>query len=634
MFNSMDIIGRILDIDLSSGTWTFLPFPKELIRQYLGGRGFNVQYLCANLPPRVNPLSPENILIFSCGLLTGTSAPSSSRLHLNARSPLTGLLGSSNVGGGFGIRLRDCGIQSLIIRGQSPEPVYLWIDGDTIEIRNAKYLWGLDTRETQTQLQNKLDSQKLKIMSIGPGSENGALFGCVMTDLDHAAGRTGMGTVMGAKRLKAIVIRPHKHKQPFRTGNNGHEAIKRYIWQIKNAPDYKTFRKHGGAGYVKWANDLGILGTRNFQTNTFEAADRIDGKNLTDKITRSRGCLRCPVQCKAELEFGNGRFKGQKGFRPEFEAMLALGPKCGLKDLDTIVYLDNLCSRMGLDNISAGNAIAFAMDLFERRILDLHDTGGLDLTWGNGKSMEALIEQMAAGREFGGVLGKGVRRAAQIIGRGAENYAAHVKGLEMSGYHPDNMMGTALGYAVASRGADFNDVYSAMENSWLPDEQIEEFGKPKASDLNSIHGKAALVRRAMIVGTVLDSLGLCKVPALSLISAYDLVAETELASVLTGQPFDVADIFKAGERIVNMERLFNLRNGASDADDRLPDMFFEKEYNAGREPSKPSEWMEPMKKEFYSVMGWDQRGRPTEEKLSDLGLMSCRRDAGTAGQAV
>jgi aldehyde:ferredoxin oxidoreductase len=182
------------------------------------------------------------------------------------------------------------------------------------------------------------------------------------------------------------------------------------------------------------------------------------------------------------------------------------------------------------------------------------------------------------------------------------------------------MMGTALGYAVASRGADFNDVYSALENKWMPDEPSDEFGTPKASDLKSIHGKAELVRRAMIVGTVMDSLGICKVPALSLISAYDLVAETELAATLTGQPVGVSDLFAAGERIVNTERLLNLRCGSSADDDRLPDMFFDKEYNAGQEPSKPSEWMEPMKKKFYSVMGWNEQGRPTPAKLAELGI--------------
>ncbi|CAB1064624.1 Tungsten-containing aldehyde:ferredoxin oxidoreductase (EC [Olavius sp. associated proteobacterium Delta 1] len=617
----MSLLGKILDIDLHAGTSKFLPFPKELTWHYLGGRGFNVQFLYRHLPADADPLGPENLLLLSCGLLTGTTAPASSRLHINAKSPLTGLLGSSNVGGGFGAQLRACGIQSLIIRGKAPEPVYLWVTHDSVEIRSAKSLWGLDTWQAHEHLTEKLGSRKLKIMTIGPGGENGTLFGCMMTDLDHAAGRTGMGTVMGSKNLKAIVIKGQKKKAPFRARDNGHEAVKRYLWQIKNAPHFKTFKRHGGAGYVKWADDLGIIGTRNFRTNTFEDVDQVDGKILTDKVIRSRGCYRCPVQCKAELEFSDGRLKGQKSFRPEFEPMLALGPKCGLNDLDTLVYLDNLCSRLGIDSISAGNAIAFAMDLFDRQILSLEDTGGLDLVWGQGRSMEVLIKQMASGEGLGGILGKGVRQAARIIGRGAEHYAAHVKGLEMSGYHPDNMMGTALGYAVASRGADFNDVYSAMENKWLPAEHIEEFGKPKASDLQTIHGKAELVRRAMIVSMVLDSLGLCKVPVLSLISAYDLVAETELASVLMDQPVSVADIYAAGERIANTERLFNLRCGASQADDRLPDMFFEKDYNAGQEPSKPSEWMEPMKKEFYRVMGWDEQGRPTAEKLSEIGIV-------------
>jgi len=618
----MAFSGKILDINLSTATWKILPLPRKLTRQYLGGRGYNVHFLFHNLSSDVDPLSPENLLLFSGGLLTGTAAPSSARLHINARSPLTGILGSSNVGGGFGATLRSCGIQTLIVRGKAPEPVYLWIDSDAVEIRNAESIWGLDTWQTQEHLESKFGSQKLKIMSIGPGGENGSLFGCIMTDKDHAAGRTGMGTVMGSKNLKAIVIKADKRKAVIQAPAGGHDAIKRYIREIKKSPHYKTFKKHGGAGYVTWADDLGIMGTRNFQSNTFEAVEQIDGKKLTENITRTHGCFRCPVQCKAELKLGAGRFEGNTSYRPEFEPMLALGPKCGLSDLDTLVYLDNLCSRMGLDSISAGNSMAFAMDLFERKILTREDTAGLDLSWGNGESMEALIRQMAAGEGLGAILGKGVRRAAQIIGRGADYYAAHVKGLEMSGYHPDKMMGTALGYAVASRGADFNDVYSAIENKWLPDQEPEELGTPKASDLTSIHGKAQLVRRAMIVGTVVDSLGLCKVPTLSLISAYDLVAEAELATELTDETFAVADLFAAGERIVNTERLINLRCGVSDADDRLPDMFFDKDYNSGQEPSKPAEWMEPMKKEFYRVMGWDAQGRPTAAKLAELGIGS------------
>ena len=617
----MSFLGRILEIDLTAGKWEFLPYPDDLLWKYLSGRGFNVHYLYHHIPADPDPLGPDNILILSCGLLTGTAAPASARLHINARSPLTGLLGSSNIGGNFGAKLRSCGIQTMIIRGKSPEPVYLWLDGDKLEIRNARSIWGLDTWETDDYLKHKLGSEKIEIMTIGPAGENGTLFGCIMTDRDHAAGRTGMGTVMGSKNLKAIVVKAPKKKTLFRTGENGHEAIKRYIWQIKNSPHYKDVKKHGGAGYVQWADELGILATRNFKQNTFEAAEKIDGKKLEKNITHKHGCYRCPVQCKADLAFDEGKLKGKKAVRPEFEPMLSLGSRCGLSDLNTLVYLDNLCSRLGMDSISAGGAIAFAMDLFERGILTQADTGGLELSWGNGEAMEVLIKQMAACEGLGGILAKGVRNAARIIGRGAEYHAPHVKGLEIAGYHPDNIMGTALGYTVSNRGADFSDVYATLEYKWVPDEKIEEFGLPKSIDLNSIEGKAALVRQCMIVGMVMDCLGLCKVPSLCLVCTYDLVAEAELASVLTGQAASVGDLIYAGERILNLERLLNQRFGAPEADDRLPDMFFDKEYNSGKQPSKPHEWMEPMIREFYAVMGWDEKGRPTENKLAQLDLL-------------
>ena len=618
----MSMSGQILDIDLTTETWKLSEYPKDLARKYLGGRGFNVHVLYDQLPVNVDPLGPENLLIFSCGLLTGTAAPSSARLHINALSPLTGILGSSNLGGNFGPRLRSNGIQSIILRGKSTQPVYLWIDGDAIEIRNAKSLWGLDTWETEDRLKAKPGGDKISLLAIGPGGENGALFGCIMSDRDHAAGRTGMGTVMGSKNVKAIVVKKQRPKVPSASDGKLNATIQRYLGQIKASPHYAGISKYGGAGYVKWADDLGILATRNYRENTFEAAERIDGKNLKDNIIRRRSCHRCPVHCKADLEFTSGKYKGMQAVRPEFEPMLSLGSKCGLSDLDTLVFLDNLCSRLGIDNISAGNAIAFAMDLFERGIISLEDTGGLDLTWGNGDVMETLIRQMAALKGFGKILAKGVRRASQLIGRGADHYAPHVKGLELAGYHPNNIMGTALGYAVASRGADFNDVFATLEYKWLPDDGTKAPGASKIANLKSIHGKAELVRKSMIIVTVLDSLGMCKVPAICLICAYDLVGESEVAAAITGWPVDASALFISGERIVTLERLFNLKHGASAADDRLPDMFFEKDYNAGEEPSKPHTWMEPMIKEFYDVMGWDQQGQPTPEKLADLGIIS------------
>ena len=616
----MSIFGQILDIDLTTEKWKLSDHPEDLAGEYCGGRGLNVKLLYDQIPPGTDPLGPQNILTLSCGMLTGTAAPASSRLHINALSPLTGILGGSNVGGGFGISLRMGDIQQLVIRGRASRPVYLWIDGDSIEIRNAKSLWGKDTWETENLLKNRLGTEKLNILAIGPGGENGCSFGCVITERDHAAGRTGMGTVMGSKKLKAIVIKARRSQAAFRSKNSTHEAIKRYLWQMKYAPEFKSMKEHGGAGYVDWADELGILGTRNYRDYHFEAAKRIDGKHLKENITRKHGCPRCPVQCKADLRFSTGKLKGKKAVRPEFEPMLALGAKCGLNDLQTLVYLDNLCTRLGLDSISAGTVIAFAMDLFDRGILTKSDTGGLDLSWGNGEAMDMLIRQMADCKGFGRILAKGVRRAAQFIGRGAERYAAHIKGLEMAGYHPYNMMGTALGYSVSSRGADFSDIYATLEYKWLPEKATKVFGTPVSSDPRSIQGKAELVRRSMIVGSVLDCLGLCKVPALCLICTYDLVGEAELVSALSGRAVSVTELFVTGERIVNLERLFNLQHGAGISNDRLPDMFFEKEYNAGIEPSKPAEWMEPMKQEFYKIMGWDDTGHPTAEKLAELGL--------------
>ncbi|MGD2186001.1 MAG: aldehyde ferredoxin oxidoreductase family protein [Desulfobacterales bacterium] len=616
----MSIFGQILDIDLTTETWKLSDYPNGIARKYLGGRGFNVKFLYDHILPGTDPLGSQNILSMSTGLLTGTPAPASSRLHINALSPLTGILGGSNVGGGFGISLRLCGIQQVVIHGRASRPVYLWIDGDFIEIRNAKSLWGKDTWETQDRLKTRLGSEKLKILAIGPAGENGCRFGCIISERDHAAGRTGMGTVMGSKNLKAIVVKAATSQIVFRPNNDFHEAVKRYLWQIKNSPDFKSMKEHGGAGYVSWADEMGILGTRNYRDYHYEAAERIDGKRLKENITRKHGCPRCPVQCKADLRFSKGKLRGREAVRPEFEPMLALGARCGLNDLRTLVYLDNLCSRLGLDSISAGAVIAFAMDLFDRGILSKFDTGGLDLNWGNGETMETLIRQMAYGEGFGRILAKGVRQAAQIIGRGAEHYAAHIKGLEMAGYHPYNMMGTALGYSVSNRGADFSDIYATLEYKWLPDKATKVFGIPVSADPRSIQGKAELVRRSMIVGSVLDCLGLCKVPALCLICAYDLVGEAELVSALSSQEIGVTELFMVGERIVNLERLFNLQHGATISNDRLPDMFFEKEYNAGIAPSKPAEWMDPMKQEFYNIMGWDDKGHPEAEKLAELGL--------------
>ena len=613
-------LGRKLEVDLSEGSWAFSRYPQEVGQRFLGGRGLNVRLLYQEVLPGTDPLGPDNVLFFSCGLLAGTAAPASSRVHVNALSPLTSILGSSNIGGDFGEGLRSCDIQSLILRGKAPKPVYLFIGDDMVEIRDARSLWGLETWEAEKRLKDEIGDEHLNIMTIGPAGENGALFACIINARDHAAGRTGMGAVMGSKNLKALVVKRQGQNKASAFQDNQHEVVKQYLRKIVDSPEFKTFSRYGGSGYLKWADDMGILNAHNYRENRFARVDLLDGKQLKKHVTRSRSCHRCPVHCKADLQFHSGKLQGSEAVRPEFEPMVSLGSKCGLSDLETLVYLDNLCSRLGLDNISAGGAISFAMDLYDRGILTLEDTGGVDLSWGNGKSMEILIYQMANRDGLGAVLSQGVRNAAKIIGRESNKFAFHVKGLELSAYHPSEIMGTALGYAVANRGGDFNDIYANLEYRLSPEESTEQFQTKMAVDIRTKHGKAAMVRKAMMVTVVLDSLGLCKVPALSIAGSFDLKSEAELTSTLTGRLTDPQNLLEIGERIINLERLFNLKHGATSGDDCLPRMFFKTKSGAKEKSPHAKNWLEPMKLEFYQNMGWDEQGRPSQAKLKELDL--------------
>ncbi len=617
-----DFLGRSLVVDLTSREVKVTDFPEGLACEFLGGRGVNVWQLLEHVGPGTDPLGPENVLIFSCGLLTGTQAPASARLHVGARSPLTGLLGSSNVGGHFGAELRAAGFQSALIRGRADRPAVLWLHDGRVEIRDADDLWGQDAWSTQSHLREELGEAKAKIMAIGPGGESGVRYACIMTGRGHAAGRTGMGAVMGSKNLKAIAVLGSASGRGRKTRGQWDEQVRtlvrQYIEQIRNAPRYDTFARYSNSAYVTWARDEGLLSTRNYRQTQFEGAEQIDGRQIIKYVTRSRSCHRCPVHCKAELKVPSGRF-ATEGERPDIEPIVALGSKCGLGDVEALLYLYNLAGQLGIDVISTGGVLAFAMELYERGILTDDDTGGVALTWGNAEAMETLMRQIARREGLGDVLAEGVRRAAQLTGRGAEQYAFHSKGLEMTAYDPRGAMGTALGYAVSTRGADFTSVYAIPEYRWDAAQGREVFGSEKAVDRLSIEGKGALVKRSMIVSAILDSLGLCKVPILSVVRDFSLENEAALASALSGWPLTAADLLTIGERILNMERLFNLRHGATRADDDLPDRFTEEPL-----PDGPTQGMtvpiQPMVRDFYAAMGWDDEGRPTPEKLRELGL--------------
>jgi len=604
--NSTKQFGQLLNVDLNSGKCRLAAFPETAF-EYIGGRGFNIWYLYHHLPAGTDPLAPENILLLSCGLLTGSPAPASARLHLNALSPLTGILGSSNIGGYAGAWLRSCNIASIIITGKAQKPVCLYIDSDGVRLEDARHLWGRDAFETQDIIKQSHKNKKLKILTIGPGGESKVRFAAIMSERDHAAGRTGMGSVMGSKNFKAIAISRGGHKHFPADTPSRKKAVKTYVSEIKNSTEFKFFSKYGGAGYVKWVNDFGIMGSRNYGKIGAGQIGKVDGRLLEKNIVRSSGCFRCPVQCKAELKLD---IKGRDKFftRPEFEPMINLGPKCGLDDLKQIVKLDNLCSRLGVDTTSAATVIAFAMDLFEKKILPDDLIGDLDLSWGNAAAMEKLLYQMVEGKGLGKILRLGVRKAAELIGKGSSKYAAHVKGLELTAYHPSAIMGTALGYAVSSRGGDYNNVYASLEYSWSEARAENEFGTGEAVNIKSIKAKGLLIKKAVTANIIVDCFGLCKVPVLSLLKSFNLENEVKLINGLTGLNFSKDILFKTGEKIAALEKLFNIRHADRDIEDKLPEMFISKDSDHGLTRQN----FETMLQEYYTTMGWDSKGIPSK----------------------
>jgi aldehyde:ferredoxin oxidoreductase len=501
--------GKIIDIDLSEGRIETHAFTKEMVLQDLGGFGYNVRFLYENLHENVDPLGPDNIMVLSLGLLTGTAAPSSSRVHFNALSPLSGLIGSSSVGGFLGSKLRSLDIITLIIRGASHAPVFVNIDGKGVQLMDARGLWGMDTRQTNEKIKSMVGDEKAEILTIGTAGENRVRYACIMAGIDHSAGHTGMGTVMGSKKLKAICVRGVTRKG--KTTSEAKKIVKEYVESIRSSVSrYRDYSQLGSSGDLRELNQMGILGTRNYRSMQLEGADRIDGRNLKSYVVRNITCPRCTVHCKAEVELKEGKYRGFRGGRPEYETVIDLGALCGLTDPDALMYLSNICNILGMDTISTGSVLAFAMDLYDRGIVTIEETDGIDLTWGNADAMEEMMKNIATRTGFGDTLADGVFRAAR------------------------GMMGTALSYAVSMRGGDFTSVYPIPEFRYTPERAEKEFGTPQVVNRLATAGKGAMVRYCLIVSSIIDSIGICKVPALTIAGNYDLEKETRLIQALTG----------------------------------------------------------------------------------------------------
>ncbi len=603
-------MNKIIDIDLTRGGVHTRHFTKAEALRDLGGIGYNIRYLYENLDKSTDPLGPGNVLIITPGLLTGTQAPSSSRVHLNALSPLSGLIGSSSIGGRLGHYLRSLGVMSLVLRGASPSPVYLCVYENGVTIEDAGELWGMDTREVDAVIKRKA-GDNTEVLSIGVAGENMVRYACIMSGIDHAAGHTGLGAVMGSKRVKAICVRKGSgriHPRPETT-----KAVREYVADLRESvsrfTDYSTL---GSSGDIEELNRMGLLSSRNYSTAGLDGAELIDGRNLKNYVVRKISCPGCAVRCKAKVELKKGKHSGFAGGRPEYESVIDLGALCGLTDPDALMYLANLANILGLDTISSGSVIAFAMDLYNRGIIGPDSTDGLKLDWGNADAMEVLMRKIANRDGFGNLLAEGVYRAAKEIGNGAEKYAYHVKGVELYGADPRGMMGTALSYAVSMRGGDFTSVYPVPEFRYSKERAKTEFGSEDAVNRFATGGKGALVGYCMVVSAVIDSLGICKVPALSIAGNYSLEKEARLVRLLTGLDLDTEKLMRIGRRIVNLEKLLNLRFGATEDLDTLPEIFLNTPIDTGASAGAKVD-LKPMVDEFYRWMGWDERGVPLAE---------------------
>ena len=592
--------GRILRINLSSGKISKESLDESLARNFLGGRGIATKILYDELPAGTDPLSPENKLIFAAGPLTGTSAPTGGRYMVITKGPLNGAIASSNSGGFFGKEFKTAGYDLIIFEGKAEKPVYVWIKDDEVEIRDASDLWGKNTHETTDILMERIGDSKAKVACIGPAGEKLSLIACIINDKHRAAGRTGVGAVMGSKNLKAVVVRGTGRVE-LADADKFREAQKASMGKIRENPTTSQgLPAYGTAVLVNVINENGLFPTRNFQTGVFEGASKISGETLADMyLTKNTHCFACPIGCGRAT-----KINGREGEGPEYEVAWSFGADCGVDDLKAIVEANYLCNELGLDGISAGATIAAAMELYERGYIPKEDLDGPELKFGSAEAIVEYTRKMGLREGFGDKLAEGSYRLAAAYGH--PELSMSVKKQELPAYDPRGAQGHGLEYATSNRGGCHVRGYMISP---------EILGAPEKIDPQVLEGKPTWVKTFQDLTAFIDASGLC------LFSSFALGADEygALASAATGWEMDANEVLKIGERIWNLERLFNLREGFTKDDDTLPERLLKEPMPEG--PNKGTvHKLGELLPEYYKVRGWDENGVPTEEKKKELGL--------------
>ena len=574
---------------------------------YIGGTGFGIRTLLDNQKPGIDPLDPENPLIYALGAVCNTMVPcGASKFGVFAKSPASNLLGEAYSTGQWGAELRSAGYDVLVIKGKAAKPKYIWIDDESVQLMDASHLWGKTTWETEDLIRKDLGDEYVRVSGIGQAGENLSRIACLINDHFRAAGRTGLGAVMGSKNLKAVAVRG-----TLDTCVADAPKLQEFckdLYERARGPKTSKYRTLGTPANVLAMNKQGALPTRNFQAAMFEGAEKISGEYLNEHfITKIEGCSSCPMRCEHIGVVREGPFTGATA-RIEYEPTMAFGSNCGVDRLDAVIKSVELCDMYGLDAISAGMIIAFGMECFERGLITMQDTGGLDLRFGNADAMVEMVKKMAFRQDVGKILTDGVRQASKIIGKGSEAFALEIKGVELTGYDIRGLKTAALGYAVSRRGADHQ-----RHGSYGPDMdgRVDRF-------------KADKSRGKIVAGdednyAIFDSVILCKFSR-GIWNGYDEIAK--IYTLVTGIPYTGEEMRKTGERINNLARIYNIREGLTRADDTVPPRVMNDPIPSGISKGSrvTQEDLNILLDGYYEARGWTPEGIPKSEKLKELDL--------------
>jgi aldehyde:ferredoxin oxidoreductase len=620
--------GTILEIDLGSGKIDRRPLDIDFARQWLGGEGFGAKVLWDEVGPEVKDgLDPRNVLIYASGPLNSTLAPSSGRLEIVTRSPLTGIFGDSNSGGHFAPEMKQAGYDMIVIKGRSSHPVYLWIDDDEVQIRDAGHLWGKSVPETSSLIRDENKDQNIQVSCIGPAGENLVRFAALMNNNVRAAGWTGSGAVAGSKNLKAVAIRGTKGIRIARPGE-----FEQACWEarekVKQHPLYKTLRRIGTMYLTRQFYLGGYVPLRNYSVTgcSTEEFEQVSGDTFADDYAvQALGCHGCVVQCGHYAVVSQGDYRGTATDGLEFSALGAFTYWYGSTNLAFAIAAAKFCNENGLDVTEPAMLLAWATDCFKRGLITTTDTDGLELDWGDEKVAFEIMRKITRREGVGDTFAEGLARAARKIGRGTEYYAQTIKGRPSLEAGVRATMGTAMASITSTRGADHLKGWPHFEYAALPPEKsMRTWGHPKTGDGRSPEGKAPMTAYGQSIYTIVDSVGACKFHSRIALNGLREEDFARLLSAATGLDISAREVMQAADRIYTLERAYNCLLGLGRKDDTLPEMYFREPFNAG--PWKGQqiirrEDQEKMLDEYYQYRGWDvETGIPTRKKLEELGL--------------